>query len=141
MLLTDKIPEYIYESLKREDVDTGKIMMATYCDMNREHVFCDTYVIATAESIYVISGTVTLEKAKKRSKSHIESVWNETAFEIYKIDDIKELRLEEMQSSARLTAKLESGDYTSLSAYNKGYPVSCSPQEARRTDGACKQAL
>ena len=116
MLLTDKIPEYIYESLKREDVDTGKIMMATYCDMNREHVFCDTYVIATAESIYVISGTVTLEKAKKRSKSHIESVWNETAFEIYKIDDIKELRLEEMQSSARLTAKLESGDYTSLSA-------------------------
>ena len=25
MLLTDRVPEYIYESLKREDVDTEKI--------------------------------------------------------------------------------------------------------------------
>ena len=115
MLLTDKIPNHIYESLSREGVDTDKIMMATYCDMNREHVFCDTYVVATAQSIYVVSGTVSIDDADN-NKKQINRVWNEALFEEYKVESIKTLKLEEMQSSARLTAKLESGDYAFLTA-------------------------
>ena len=115
MLLTDKIPDHVYESLKREGVDTEKIMMATYADMNRDHVFCDTYIVATEESLYVISGTVQIDGADPSGKQ-ISRVWNETLFEIYSVSDIKSLKLEEMQSSARLTAKLESGDYSFLTA-------------------------
>ena len=114
MLLTDKIPEYIYDSLKEKGVDTDKIMMATYCDMNREHTYCDTYVLATVESIYVISGTLSLEGGKGRK--NIKHVWNETAFDTYSVADIKKLKVEEMQSSARLTAKLETGEYCFLSS-------------------------
>ncbi len=115
MLLTDRIPSHVYDSLRREGVDTDKIMMATYCDMNREHVFCDTYVVATAESIYVISGTVAIVGADQ-NKKQLNRVWNETAFDEYSVQNIESLKLEEMQSSARLTAKLESGDYRFLTA-------------------------
>lgn len=115
MLVTDKIPNHVYESLKREGVDTDKIMMATYADMDRDHVFCDTYIVATADSLYVISGTVSISGAEP-SKKQIDRVWNESAFESYSLSEIKELKLEEMQSSARLTAKLESGDYAFLTA-------------------------
>lgn len=115
MLVTDKIPNHVYESLKREGVDTDKIMMATYADMDRDHVFCDTYIVATADSLYVISGTVSISGAEP-SKKQIDRVWNESAFELYSLSEIKELKLEEMQSSARITAKLESGDYAFLTA-------------------------
>ena len=61
MLITDKIPSCIYELMASRGVDTDKIMLATYCDMNAEHIFCDTYVIATEKQMAVISGTVGLE--------------------------------------------------------------------------------
>ena len=115
MLVTDKIPNHVYESLKREGVNTDKIMMATYADMDRDHVFCDTYIVATADSLYVISGTVSISGAEPSNKQ-IDRVWNESAFESYSLSEIKELKLEEMQSSARITAKLESGDYAFLTA-------------------------
>ena len=115
MLLTDRIPDHVYESLRREGVDTDKIMMATYCDMNREHVFCDTYIVATEENVYVISGTVLINGADQDRKQ-INRAWNENLFEQYPVKEIKALKLEELQSSARLTAKLESGDYAFLTA-------------------------
>ena len=115
MLLTDRIPDHVYESLRKEEVDVDKIMMATYCDMDREHVFCDTYIVANAESVYVISGTVVIDGADHEKKQS-GRVWNETLFETYSVADIKELKLEEMQSGARLTAKLESDEYTFLTA-------------------------
>ena len=49
MLITDKIPSCIYEALSLHGVDADKIMLATYCDMNADHVFCDTYVFATLD--------------------------------------------------------------------------------------------
>ena len=115
MLITDKIPAYIYESLEREGVDTSSIMLATYCDMDSRHIFCDTYVIATKESIYVISGSVLIDGSDSQRK-HAERIWRETSFGSFAVSDIKELKLEEMQSSARLTAKRESGEYIFLSA-------------------------
>jgi len=113
MLLIDRIPAYIYESLKRESVDTEKIMLASYCDMDRDHNFCDTYVIATNESIYIISGTVSINGVHRQRPLQ---VWNETEFKSYLIDEIEELKLEELQSSARLTAKLKNGEYAFLTA-------------------------
>lgn len=114
MLLTDKIPEYVFDSLEEKGIETDKIMMATYCDMNRDHLYCDTYVFATVESIYVISGTLSLDGGK--GKKNIKRVWNETAFDTYSVSDVKKLKVEEMQSCARLTAKLETGEYCFISA-------------------------
>ncbi len=113
MLLTEKIPSYIYDSLGHEGVDIGKLMLASYCDMDKSHLFCDTYVIADKESIYIISGRVSLNGAHL---GRMLQTWNENEFSKYSICDIEKLRLEEMQSSARLTAKLTNGEYAFLTA-------------------------
>ncbi len=113
MLLTEKIPEYIFESLRREGVDTSRIMLGSYCDMDKNHAFCDTYIIATHESIYIISGTVSLDGTRGK---HMQRTWHETAFKSYDIFDVEQLNLEELQSSARLTAKLCGGEYAFLTA-------------------------
>ncbi len=113
MLLIDKIPNHIFESLRREGIDTGKIMLASYCDMNREHTFCDTYILADLESIYIISGTVLITGAQGRE---IEREWHENEFRKYATEDIEALELDELQSSARISARLSSGGYAFLTA-------------------------
>ena len=108
MLITDKIPEYIYRSLSNNGVSADDIMLASYCDMNSDHALRDTYVIATGKSIYVISGHTAIEKSNK--KSRIEVQWHEESFVSYDIDTIKEMKVEDLLSGARLAAVTESGD-------------------------------
>lgn len=114
MFLIDRVPDHIFESLRQAGVDTDKILLASYCDMSREHAFCDTYVVATIDSIYVISGTVAMIAGDAAGKP--EQEWRESSFEVYDIADIEALELDEMQSSARLVAKLNDGKYAFLSA-------------------------
>ncbi|MBE6584173.1 MAG: ATP-binding cassette domain-containing protein [Ruminococcaceae bacterium] len=116
MLATDKIPLHIYKSLSEQGIHADKISLATYCDMNEEHVLCDTYVLATLESIYVISGTTLITSSdKKTARKPIEAVWLEKSFSKYDICDIDELSLDELISSARFTVKLKSGERMMLS--------------------------
>ena len=113
MFLIDRVPDHIFESLQKSDVDTSKIMLASYCDMNNEHSFCDTYVVVTTENIYVISGAVSILCAD--GKKPIQE-WRENRFTTYDIGEIEALELDEMQSSARLVAKLKDGKYAFLTA-------------------------
>ncbi len=114
MLITDKIPEYIYESVENEGVDRNKVMLASYCDMNDEHVFCDTYVLVTLEKLYIVSGSVSLEGGEKRGR--LEKSWNETCFREYEVSLIESLKCEELLSGARLTAKTVEGEFIFLTA-------------------------
>lgn len=113
MFLIDRVPDHIFESLRQCGADTDNIMLAAYCDMNREHSFCDTYVIATTECIYVISGTVVITGTNGKSP---KQEWRESSFDVYDIADVEALELDEMQSSARLVAKQNDGKYSFLSA-------------------------
>ena len=81
MLITDKIPSCIYEALSLHGVDADKIMLATYCDMNADHVFCDTYVFATLDMLYVVSGSGGLE-SEGQGIGKLESVWREESLPI-----------------------------------------------------------
>ena len=113
MLLTDRIPEYIFKSLESEGANRGELMLATYCDMNSDHVFCDTYILASCKKLYVISGVATLEK---QDGKRAEKIWREESFKEYDIEKIESLKCEEMLSSARFTAKLSDGEYAFLTA-------------------------
>ena len=115
MLITDKIPSCIYEALSLHGVDADKIMLATYCDMNADHVFCDTYVFAALDMLYVVSGSGGLE-SEGQGIGKLESVWREESFYEIEISRIEKLKLEELLSSARLTAKLDSGEFKLLTA-------------------------
>lgn len=114
MLQTDKIPEYIYRSLEEEGVNCKDIMLASFCDMNEDHVFCDTYVLATVDNLYVISGSVVLDKGDRAG--HPQKIWHEESFRKYDLTNIEKLNCEEMMSGARLTAKTKDGEYLLLTA-------------------------
>lgn len=114
MLITDKIPSHIYDLLKSRGVDADKIMLASYCDMNDSHIYCDTYVLATAEKLIVLSGSGGLENGGRAGK--IDKVWREEACREYNVEEIEKLQLEELSSSARLVAKMKSGEYIFLTA-------------------------
>ena len=112
MFLIDRVPDHILESLTKSGADTSNIMLASYCDMSQDHSFCDTYIMASTDSIYVISGTVALTGASDKRPAQ---EWRESRFDSYDISAIEKLELDEMQSSARLVAKLEDGKYLLLS--------------------------
>ena len=103
MLVTDKIPQYIYDILRGRGFDVDSVMLATYCDMNAEHIFCDTYVIATEKQMAVISGTVGLEDPQGK-RAGLQKTWQESAYKTLEIEAIEKLKLEELMSGARLTA-------------------------------------
>lgn len=116
MLITDRIPQYIYDSLESEGVAREEIMMGTYCDMNSDHIFCDTYIFATLKKLYVLSGSVCaiLDENSRRGKS--ENVWREETFFEYDIDEIERIKIEDLISGARLTLKLKSGEFVFATA-------------------------
>ncbi len=113
MLQTDKMPSFVFDVLQERGVDTDKLMLSTYCDMNSSHEFSDTYILADKKSIYVISGKLSISRPRG---NHIERAFSEDSFAQYSIDEIDKLSLEELQSSARLTAKKSSGKYLFISA-------------------------
>ena len=114
MLLTDNIPEYIYSSLESEGGTREDVVLATYCDMNKDHVFCDTFVLVTLNKLYVLSGSTALDIGDRRG--HIEKLWREESFKEYDVASIEQLKCEEMLSSARLTAKTSDGEYVFITA-------------------------
>ncbi len=114
MFLIDKIPEYIFRSLRDEGVDTEKIMLGAYCDMNSEHVYCDTYIVATVDKLFLLNGSVSIERAEDKKRA--EKVWRETSFVEFSAEEIEKLKCEELLSGARLTAKKTDGEYVFLTA-------------------------
>ena len=113
MFSVDKIPKYILTSLESEGVSADSLVLGAYCDMNDDFVFCDTYLFATLDKLYVLSGSVQLEG---EGRGHIEQSFVETAFSSYELSSIEKLKVEEMLSGARLTAKNDKGEFILLTA-------------------------
>lgn len=121
MLETEKIPRHVYDSLTLENVDISEIAIAMHCDMNNEHTLCDTYVMATCESLYIISGNTAIRPKAKKGTTPVEAVWEERSFDRIPISDIEELCVEELISTARLTLKYASGEHVLLTAMTNTY--------------------
>lgn len=107
-----KIEQYIYDITEQNGIKREDIILITYCDMNCEHVFCDTYVGVSLDSLFVISGTESLEKGKKG----LETVLNQQRFDVYKTENIESVFVEELLSSSRLVAKTDEGETICLTA-------------------------
>ena len=75
----------------------------------------DTYVIATTEKLFIISGSVRLS-GENKAPGKLDKIWYEEDFRKYDIGNIEKLKFEELSSSARLTAKTKSGEYIFLTA-------------------------
>lgn len=106
------IPQYVYDIAEIEGIKREDIVLITYCDMDAEHSFCDTYIGATADSLFILSGKVQLEKGQKLP----ETLFNVTYSAAYKTDTVESVFVEELLSSSRLVARLSSGETVLLSA-------------------------
>lgn len=115
MYAFEKIPNYVFDILSDKGADVENIYIATYCDMDAEHNFCDTYVAATNEYLYVLSGFESLSQ-KENARKGLDKEWIEKDYREYNLSDLEDVRLEELISSSRLTAKTAEGDAVFLTA-------------------------
>jgi multidrug ABC transporter, permease/ATP-binding protein len=110
----DRIPAEIYAVLADKGVRTEDILLAAYCDRDRDHTPCDTYLFATAEELLVLSGLFSRETDTRRRR--FAKIWNETEYTVYSLKSLKGFKIEELISSARFTAEDENGEPIFLAA-------------------------
>ncbi len=115
MYAFEKIPNYVFDILSDKGADVDNIYIATYCDMDAEHNFCDTYIAATNEYLYILSGFETLVH-KENARKGLDKEWIEKDYREYNLSDLEDVRIEELISSSRLTAKTADGDAVFLTA-------------------------
>ena len=116
MLEIEKIPRHVLEYAADKGADIENIYLTTRCDMNTEHTYCDTYLMATDKILYVIWGSEGLVPRGNPAKGGLDTVWQEGGYSEYPLDSIKDFKVEELLSGARLTAKDENGESIFLSA-------------------------
>ena len=115
----DRIPAEVLEALADKGVALSDVLLACHCDMDHEHVFCDTYFFTTADTLYRLSGTMGLEGSeayRRYDKNRLTRVWQEKEFDAFPLATIKSFKTEELLSGMRFYAKDENGEYLFLCA-------------------------
>lgn len=115
MTAFDKIPNYINSLFEEKGIETKDVYLITYCDMNREHVYADSYIFATDKKLCVYCGTEVLMQSEGAGNGP-ELCWKEQYYFEYELCDIESVSVEELISGARLTAKTIDGESVFLSA-------------------------
>ncbi len=115
MISLDNYPSGLVDLVEAKGIPKDKILLLAKCDMNREGVHSDCYLMATAEEIIVISGLVTLKRKPlsplaSPSAARLEADFTELSYDYYPLDDLSFFQVEELLSSARLTAKSKEKD-------------------------------
>lgn len=113
MFAFSKVPIYVLKVFEEKGVKTEDIYILTYCDMDSFHNFCDTYVAATKEKLFVLKGRENLSQ-KERGKG-LQSSFTLLSFEEYNLCDLESFSVEELISSARLCAKTKDQENLLLS--------------------------
>ncbi len=104
----DRIPSEIITSLQEKGVQKEELLLAAYCDRNREMLPQDVYLLATSDTLWILSGMMTLapsSEKKRKGRTPIKRTWKEAQSECYPITDLHGFRVEEMLTAGRLIAK------------------------------------
>ncbi len=114
MFIFGKVPAYALKLFEKKGINPEDIYILTYCDMDTEHNFCDTYISATKTQIFILSGREAL--SQKGVKKGLEAEFCETEFRSYNIEDLDKIKVEELISSARLVAVSKDSQSVALSS-------------------------
>lgn len=110
----DKIPDEIYAVLTEKGIPKDEILLAAYCDRDRSHTPCDTYLAATQKELAVLTGTFSRETDLRKKRT--SRIWNESEYTVYSLEKLHDFKIEELISSARFTATDENGEPVFLAA-------------------------
>ena len=107
------VPEAVIPCLEKRGIDKDTVKMVIRTDMNRDCVLCDNYVVVTDTDIMVISGSNTLKRknnikaVRTVSTNPLASEFEELTYDFYSISELADFAVEELLSTARLTAKVK----------------------------------
>ena len=116
MFEIEKLPGYIRAAAEDGGIRLDDVYLTSHCDMDREHIYCDTYLIATSDTLYVLSGTVGLSSRENHVKGGLDATWNQSDFRAYPLSELSDFKVEELLSGARFTAKNGAGEYVFITA-------------------------
>ena len=80
----DKIPDEIYAVLTEKGIPKEEILLAAYCDRDRSHTPCDTYLAATQKELAVLTGTFSRETDLRKKRT--SRIWNESEYTVYSLE-------------------------------------------------------
>lgn len=112
MAVFGNVPNYVYEMLSIHEINSEEIYLLMHADMDKEHIFCDTYIGITADTLFILSGTESLSSAKKS----LNTDFTIKSLEKFDVSDIESIMVEELLSCSRLIAKTINGEVFCLSA-------------------------
>ncbi len=110
MLEIDKMPSSLITLLDERGIARDKILLCAKTDISPEHVYCDNWLIATADDFIVISGVKTLipkHMTPAQQLLHPERLtcdFTQIEWHYYPIKKISDLKIENLISDARMTA-------------------------------------
>ena len=111
MLQIDRMPDQLIAQLETRGITSDSILLCAKTDISPEHVYCDNWLIATKDDLIVVSGVKTLlpknmtPAQRFLHPERLQCDFKEIGYQYYPIRTIYDLKLENLISDARITAK------------------------------------
>ncbi len=118
------VPATLETHLKTKGIESTDIRLAFRLDLNRDFVRCDQYILATDTEILVVGGSDVRREKEAHSVLHgdrTESVFEETEWDVIPLSEVESVRVEELLSTARITAKRKDGTYVLLANLSNSF--------------------
>ena len=119
------LPGDIVPVLEEKGIPQDSILCCVRSDRNLEMVRSDCYLLATADDIIVLSGSVTLTRAPHTTvftrNNRLMRMFELLTWDTWPLADLDEFKVEEQIASARFTAKTKDGDYLLLGNLSNTY--------------------
>ena len=103
-----KIPRQLSDKLKEKSIDSEKLILAVKSDMNSDSVRCDNWLLVTESEIIIVGGTKIIVPKKHRKlldQRLLEVRFGQISYDCFPLEELEDFKVEELISTARLTAK------------------------------------
>jgi len=118
------LPPLLPEYLESKGISADSVKLAFKTDISRDLIRCDNYVLATDTEILLISGSAAVTAKEgthitpgTKTRTHFA----ELSWDVIPFSEIEECKVEELLSSARITAKKTDGSYELLANLSNTY--------------------
>lgn len=118
-----KVPPEVRQALFQKGIAETDILLASKCDMNREGVWCDCWLFATAGELLCLAGSSAIVPVPYRigQKKNIATEFKEISYDCFILADISDLKIEELISTCRLVAKDKDGVFMLITYLTNTY--------------------
>ena len=111
MLQIDRMPDQLLAQLDSRGIAPDSILLCAKTDISPDHIYCDNWLIATKDDLIVVSGVKTLlpknmtPAQRFLHPERLQCDFTQIGYQYYPLRTISDLKLENLISDARITAK------------------------------------